>query len=839
MDKDNEKEINALFRRVATMPTIEAFAFLGQLDADPAVVQQVAALLSDEQTRTVFLENNPDLQAIFTPLDDREDLSGARIGDIQLIRQLGRGGMGAVYLGEDTQLERKVAVKTIRGKHRLSPVIKDRLRREALVLSKIDHPAVCRIHNIIESGDVHFLVLEYVPGVTLNKYLEGDVGRRQKLDIARTLLDALASAHQRGIVHRDLKPDNIMVSDAQQVKVLDFGISRSMGREELSPDAARTHTSAHTSGTHSVSETLPGSIIGTLGYMCPEQARGEEITPASDIYSLGLVLQEMFSGARAHPTDQQADELLQRARDGVSEQVLGVSRDLARLIQRMKSASPTDRPTAVDARAMLDAIVAKPKKRLRNAALALIAVIAVAGFSKYTVDLKREQAFAEQARDDAEQVTAFLASLFSQSDPYLDGGERTARDMLEDGAQRIDNELAEQPRARAVLKLEIGNVYRQLAMYPQADAQLQQAEHILSRDGLDDSRLMAQLLLTRSTLEMEKGDYEQAAETLKKMLTWADKSPQDRDKLLFDGYSQLGTLQSKRGQFQAANTTFQQAMTLVDNPGINSKAKVELHNSLALMHWRQDQLPQAEAAMKKAIALSEAMDQVRHSRIISSLISNLSLIQVDEEKFPEAIANAEKVLAMRAQHLSENHPELALAYDNLAVAHYRAGDKDTAGELNKQALDIYEKALGRDHPDFAMALANRATFLFRTGRPLEGETALREVIDIFIAAHGQDHYNVAFYKANLGKLLRHLERNDEAIEQMREAVAIYRRNDMPLTGDYFENRRELALMLANTGQPEAGREALQSLLSDLQSADDPSEEMIQQISEDLEKIDAP
>ncbi|NND44437.1 MAG: serine/threonine protein kinase, partial [Xanthomonadales bacterium] len=155
-----------------------------------------------------------------------ELLSGHIVEGIRLIRSLGAGGMGEVYLGEDVRLERKVAVKTIRGQRRLDEGAKQRFRREALILSSLDHPGICRVYSLLEAESVDFLVLEYLPGKSLGEWLEGEVSHRRKLAVAAAILDALSAAHQADVVHRDLKPDNIMILDNDQVKVLDFGISR-------------------------------------------------------------------------------------------------------------------------------------------------------------------------------------------------------------------------------------------------------------------------------------------------------------------------------------------------------------------------------------------------------------------------------------------------------------------------------------------------------------------------------------------------------------------------------------------------------------------------------------
>lgn len=194
-------------------------------------------------------------------------LVGTQVGNIRLEAVLGAGGMGEVYLGFDTRLERRVAVKTIRAVYRFEAEMKSRFLREARILSKLEHPAICQVHDLIEGAENDFLIFEYVEGQTLRRLCaDGPLEERRGLEIAEKIAQALAAAHRERIVHRDLKPDNIMVTADGGVKILDFGISRAVriavvdpgglsptasflpsdrqGRSVTSPDAGTEFTAA-------------------------------------------------------------------------------------------------------------------------------------------------------------------------------------------------------------------------------------------------------------------------------------------------------------------------------------------------------------------------------------------------------------------------------------------------------------------------------------------------------------------------------------------------------------------------------------------------------------------
>jgi serine/threonine protein kinase len=223
-------------------------------------------------------------------------LVGERIRDLQIVEKLGEGGMGEVYLGLDEVLGRRVAVKAIRAARRLDDRARARFLREARILSQLDHPAICRLFEFIARDEGDLLVLELVEGEPLSVLLDQGAGKRQRLEIARSVASALTAAHAVSVIHRDLKPENVMVTADGRVKVLDFGIARiaedgtaeTSASERFEPgDPVRRRDDG--------TLTAIGDVVGTPRFMSPEQARGEAATAASDIYSFGLLLQELLS----------------------------------------------------------------------------------------------------------------------------------------------------------------------------------------------------------------------------------------------------------------------------------------------------------------------------------------------------------------------------------------------------------------------------------------------------------------------------------------------------------------------------------------------------------------
>lgn len=326
------------------------------------------------------------------------------IGRIRILGLLGRGGMGQVYEGFDEKLERKVAVKRIDDTHRFDSETRHRLEQEAKLLSRLDHPNICRIYDVVEDGEHDYLVLELISGSNLREVMQRNPDRQKKLHLAQQIARALAAAHSEGVVHRDLKPDNVMVTHDGAVKVFDFGIAHSIRGDVLEQVTVV--------GAVPLPERTPGpevrAAIGTPGFMSPEQARGEPVTPASDLYSMGLLLQELFTGESATEAGLEPRELLTAVAEGRSRPVSRLDRPLTDLIERLKSANPADRLTATDLVRDLQTIAEQPQRRLKRALIAATVLIALTGVAKYTLDLHRERQRAVQARLDSEELVAFL-----------------------------------------------------------------------------------------------------------------------------------------------------------------------------------------------------------------------------------------------------------------------------------------------------------------------------------------------------------------------------------------------------------------------------------------------
>ena len=219
---------------------------------------------------------------------------GQTLAHYKILKKIGSGGMGEVFLAEDTKLDRKVAVKVLPPELAESEERRARFTREAKAIAALNHPNIVTVHSVEQAGDVHFITMELVKGKTLTELLPSSgLSLAKFFEVAIPLADAVAAAHQEGITHRDLKPDNVMKSDDGRIKVLDFGLAK--------PKRPQNRMGSIDSELPTEQRTQEGRILGTVAYMSPEQAEGKPIDALTDIFSLGIVFYEMLTGSRPLP----------------------------------------------------------------------------------------------------------------------------------------------------------------------------------------------------------------------------------------------------------------------------------------------------------------------------------------------------------------------------------------------------------------------------------------------------------------------------------------------------------------------------------------------------------
>ncbi len=300
MSPDTWQKIQDVFNEAADLPAESRSGFLDSAcGQDHELRHQVEALLTQRGT-DVFLEQ-PALKAAIPLAAAHEPWRyqpGCRVASYEVLTPIGAGGMGQVYRARDIRLNRTVAIKVLSDNVIDGAGLRQRLKREAEAIAALNHPHVCTLYDLGTADGVDFLVMEYVEGQTLSERLaRGHFTVKEALEIARQIAEGLEAAHEKGIVHRDLKPSNVKITEAGSVKVLDFGIAKMLEAGDREGEMT------------SVEGTATGTILGTVAYMSPEQARGLRVDRRADIWAFGCVLYEMLTGKKLFAGETVSDTL--------------------------------------------------------------------------------------------------------------------------------------------------------------------------------------------------------------------------------------------------------------------------------------------------------------------------------------------------------------------------------------------------------------------------------------------------------------------------------------------------------------------------------------------------
>jgi serine/threonine protein kinase len=300
MEAKDWERIEHLFHEALRLDAVERLAYLDRVcSGDEALRAEVESLLAALDGQDGFLREPAfDFGMKVLSRKTTESLVGRLIGPYKILNPLGKGGMGEVYVAEDTRLGRKVALKFLSASLADDNWAKRQLVKEAQAAAMLDHPNICAIHGIEEAEGHSFIVMQYVEGDTLADLIRKQVPSvRQAVSFAVQIVSAVTEAHAHGIIHRDIKPRNIVVTAGEQVKVLDFGLAKIIQRKDAASELAEESSRI----------TNNGVVVGTVGYMSPEQLRAERLDFRSDVFSMGTVFYELVSGKKPFERDSYAE----------------------------------------------------------------------------------------------------------------------------------------------------------------------------------------------------------------------------------------------------------------------------------------------------------------------------------------------------------------------------------------------------------------------------------------------------------------------------------------------------------------------------------------------------
>ncbi|MBL1215240.1 MAG: serine/threonine protein kinase [Ignavibacteriae bacterium] len=795
MDQERWLKVQELFDKAFEMDAEQRLNYLNEkCGSDKDLFNEVMSLLdADVNAHSIFDEDERKRISEF----EEPDYIGKKIGVYKVLRKIASGGMGTVYYAErdDGTFERKVALKLIKGGINSIQIVR-RFQRERQILARLHHPNIARLLDggLTEDRNPYFS-MEYVDGKPIIEYCDdNNLNINQRLKIFQKVCAAVQYAHNNLVVHRDLKPNNIYVTNDGVVKLLDFGIAKVFSSEDDSSDISQI--------------TQTGFKIMTPEYAAPEQIRGEPVTTSTDIYALGLVLFKLLVGA--FPYDKPTTSVLDLEKSIVTDQAQKPSNILKRKthesraeddisgverISKLRNTSPEKlrkllvgdldniclmalrkeqerRYSSVEqfsqdisnylnnlpVVARQDTISYRAQKFFNRhkvsvvaAAAAAILIIFITTF--YTLKLADERDKARVEAEKAEQVASFLVDLFENSDPSQSKGEDiTARELLEAGAKKIDEELVDQPVVKAAILDVIGGVYESLGSYDKSlnmyQNSLEIRRYLFGEQGLE----VAESYSNIGNLSRLRGEYSYADSVYRLSLSiYSEDDYSDKEKSA-SAITGLAFVINDLGKYEEADSLYRIGLQLQEQVlGKNHPDVGVTLTNMALVQHEMGNYQESEELYKRAVKIHRETLGPIHPEL-SNTLYNYALLLKDLSKLDEAEKLHREVLAADRKLFGEEHPNVAYSLRGLAHILEITNRKDEAIEMMEEVLRIRIKLLGEDHPDVGQGLKSLGRVEHSINNFKKAEELYKDALKIFIDTGGKENPNVAQTIGNLGWL---------------------------------------------------------------------------------------
>ncbi len=736
--------------------------------------------------------------------EDFEDLAAPKsIGPYRLIKKIGEGGMGQVWLAEQTApLHRQVALKLIRTVLHDETLLR-RFQAERQSLAIMDHPAIAKVFDAgADANGRPYFVMEYVPGEPITEYCDQrKLTIRERLELFVKVCEGVQHAHQKAVIHRDLKPANILVVEIDgrpMPRIIDFGLAKAT--TPISPDEALA--------------TRAGGFVGTFGYTSPEQAdpRIQDIDTRTDVYSLGVILYELLAGVppfditqlKKLPLDEVLRQLRERDAAPPSTQARNNPQtaelrgtDRKHMVSQLQGdldwitmkALEKDRGRRYGTASELAAditrhlhnqlVVARPalagyrlhKYLLRHRVAVSVAtglIVLLAGFSAVeAVQLRR----ITRERDRANRITDFMTGMFKVSDPgQARGNNITAREILDKASKDINTGLTQDPELQSQMMMVMGLVYENLGLYDQAGSLYGQSAAIRERQlGAENSdTLKAKAAL--AWVLYRRGHYRESEDLLRKALAIRTRRFGANNADTMAVMDSLGAVLNEENDAVEAESLERQVLAFRRRVlGDHNSDTLVAMNHLSLTLQSQGRWAEAENLDRQQLALWRQIEGVDSPHCLMAA-DNLAIVLYREGRLAEAESLDRETLATKRHILGPDHPETVRSMNTLTAVLTDEGKLNEARTLAEQVVAVRTRVLGPDHPLTLSAMSNLAEILTRLGDYSEAQKLLVQAKATLIRTLGPDSAQTAMTTYNLGCLALRRGHRDEALQILSEAV---------------------------------------------------------------------
>jgi serine/threonine protein kinase/tetratricopeptide (TPR) repeat protein len=795
MDHNRWERIQSLFHQTADLPPAEQDAFLQAACAhDSALIHEVSAMLKEDARPASLLERG--IAGVAHALlndPDPAQFPRQQFGPYHLIRLLGEGGMGLVYLAERTDLGSLVAIKILRDAW-LSPARRERFASEQRTLAQLNHASIARLYDADALPDgTPWFAMEYVEGVPLTEYSKLHASPLDtRIHLFRAVCEAVQYAHSQAVIHRDLKPSNILVKQDGSIRLLDFGIAKQL--ESLDTP---------------VNQTMTGLRLMTPAYAAPEQIRGDRVGIHTDVYSLGVILFELLTGQLpfdlSNLTPAEAASIVAEHEPGKPSSILrtgnpppdvaslnksawseldvlcltAMHKDPARRYRSVEAlirdidhylrAEPLEaRPDTFSYR--VGKFVQRHQRMVVTSVAAIVLVLAMLSFFTVRLAKARNAALAEAAR--TQRIQKFMLNLFEGGDQAVGPSDSMRVITLVDRGAMEAKTLNSDPKIQAELYQNLGDIYEKLGKFEQADALLQTA--LAQHQSLYGaySPESAETLLELGLLRDAQGKFDDAERYVRQALAIDRQKLSPTHPALARATSALGKVLEDRGSYDASIRVLEEAARLQSAQGGSSTDLSETLSELANSHFYTGHYDASESLNQRVLSMDRQLYGDRHPHIADDLI-NLGAIKYDLGHYPEAERYDRDALDITQSFYGLNHPATASALTILGRTLVSAGKSDEAAGMLRQALQIEEQVYGKVHPRVAGTLNELGKISQQQGKLDDAEADFRRMAGIYRTVYSGKHYYIGIALCNLGGVLVDRKDYSGAEKSFQEALQIY------------------------------------------------------------------